>query len=180
MFWYVHLAFSVPGTLPLVYRTKPIFNACRASEAIATDALPAATTKLVSNVLTNNDLRIEHLTFVRAKQVSLTPYCRPTVQADPTGTVDPLAGLERELCGPCATSVNRIPTVDRQCGARDEVSSARGEENGRSDDFVGSSPALGGRACDDFVIHRRATHCRRHIRFDPSGRDGIDLDVVWR
>jgi len=32
---------SVPGTSPLVYRTKPIFNAGWPSEARATDALPS-------------------------------------------------------------------------------------------------------------------------------------------
>ena len=64
MFWYVHLAFSVPGTLPLEYRTKPIFNAGWASEARATDAPAEANTKAVSETPRNNDLNMKFPVFL--------------------------------------------------------------------------------------------------------------------
>lgn len=55
---------------------------------------------------------------------------------------------------PSASSVNRIASVDRQRDTRNEVGSARRKENGRSNDFVSSSPTLCGCAGDDFVVHR--------------------------
>src|SRR5882672_8797055 len=64
MFWYVHLAFSVPGTLPLEYRTKPMFNVGWASEATATDVPPEANTKAVSEAAMNNDLNMKFPFFL--------------------------------------------------------------------------------------------------------------------
>src|ERR1039457_2586092 len=64
MFWYVHLAFSVPCASPLVYRTKPIFNAGWASEARATDASPEANTKPVSEAVMKNDLNMTSPIFL--------------------------------------------------------------------------------------------------------------------
>lgn len=65
MFWYVHLAFNVPGASPLVYRTKPIFNAGWASEARETDAPPETNTKAISEATMNNDLNITSPIFLR-------------------------------------------------------------------------------------------------------------------
>jgi hypothetical protein len=94
MFWYVHLAFRVPGTFPLEYRTKPIFNAGWASEARATDPPPEANTKVVSEAAMNNDLNMKYPIFlVRSKPASCaapTALCRHVTRAvAPTGTVYP-------------------------------------------------------------------------------------------
>src|SRR5450759_447093 len=101
MFWYVHLAFSVPGTLPLEYKTKPIFNAGWASEARATDAPPETNTKAVNEVAMNNDLNMKFPIFLCETSLPHAPHQTPrqvTRAVAPTGSVDLKVPVTTDSC----------------------------------------------------------------------------------
>src|SRR5436305_3990728 len=83
MFWYVHRAFRVPGTVPFVYRTKPMFKGCCASDALATDAPAENERNPVSNAAAKRDFSIEHsrviylnLMAVRTERAAHAIECR--------------------------------------------------------------------------------------------------------
>src|SRR3981081_3925051 len=88
------------------------------------------------------------------------------------------APIERREHGDPAVSVNGITAIDWQRYTRDEVCAAGREKDGRTNDFFGFSPTLGGCARDDFVVPWRAANGSSHIRFDPAWRDSVDLNVM--
>jgi hypothetical protein len=113
MFRYVHLAFSVLGTLPLEYRTKPIFKAGLASEATTTGAPAEANAKAASEAATNNDLNIKFpISF--AKQICVMRCTRCAAWAiyqrgdvGPASTIDP----KRPIASGCFAERRRVASL---------------------------------------------------------------------
>jgi hypothetical protein len=75
-------------------------------------------------------------------------------------------------------SPDSITAIDPNRRTGNEVRSPRGQLHRCSGNFLRLTPATGGRPRQNFVVQGHSTYRRRHVRFNPPRRDGIDLNVV--
>ena len=75
-------------------------------------------------------------------------------------------------------SSDRITAIDTNRSTGNEVRRLRGQIHGRSSKFFRQTPSAGGGPSKNFVVQGHGAYRRRHVSFNPSGRDRIDLNVV--
>lgn len=77
-------------------------------------------------------------------------------------------------------SSDRVTAINANRSTRNEVRSLRCQVHSGSGNFLRLTVSAGWGPRKNFVVQWHRANRRRHVRFNPPGRDRIDLNVVRR